>query len=256
MSFAAEYLTTDGFLDGRLQILQPKSGYRAATDPVYLAAAVPAKTGQSVLELGCGAGVALACLCYRVRGLDGFGLEIQRNYADLARTNLIQNQLSAQIVTGDLLNMPDSLKAKSFDHVLANPPFFKVSAHTAPTDKGRATGRLEGAALATDWVDASLTRLKPGGWMTMIHRAEMLAEILAAIGSRAGDIRILPIAARQNRMARRVIVQARKGAAGVLTLMAPLIVHSGAEHGADGDDYADVTRGILRDVHPLVMTSR
>ena len=50
--------TEDLFLDGRLRIRQPANGYRAGADPVFLAAAVPAKPGESVLELGCGAGVA------------------------------------------------------------------------------------------------------------------------------------------------------------------------------------------------------
>ena len=60
--FRPEELTDDGFLGQRLHILQPRQGYRAATDPVLLAAAVPAQSGQSVLELGCGAGVASLCL--------------------------------------------------------------------------------------------------------------------------------------------------------------------------------------------------
>mgnify|MGYP003408994725 CR=1 FL=1 len=56
--FAPEDLTDDKFLCGKLQLLQPRKGYRAATDPVLLAAAVPARSGQSVLDLGCGAGAA------------------------------------------------------------------------------------------------------------------------------------------------------------------------------------------------------
>jgi tRNA1Val (adenine37-N6)-methyltransferase len=57
--------TVDGFLGGKLQVEQPVSGYRAATDPVYLAAAVPAKAGQTVLDVGCGVGVASLCLGVR-----------------------------------------------------------------------------------------------------------------------------------------------------------------------------------------------
>lgn len=56
--FPDDALTQDAFLNGRVMALQPRDGYRAATDPVFLAASVPARTGQNVLELGCGAGVA------------------------------------------------------------------------------------------------------------------------------------------------------------------------------------------------------
>ena len=54
--FADSDLTDDKFLMGRLRLLQPARGYRAATDPVLLAAACPAEGGQSVLDLGCGDG--------------------------------------------------------------------------------------------------------------------------------------------------------------------------------------------------------
>ena len=60
MSFAKEDLTEDAFLDGRVRLLQPRKGYRAATDPVLLAAAVAAKPGDKVLDIGCGAGAALS----------------------------------------------------------------------------------------------------------------------------------------------------------------------------------------------------
>ena len=43
--------TEDRFLDGRLTVLQPKTGYRAATDPVLMAAAVPARRGQRLGHL-------------------------------------------------------------------------------------------------------------------------------------------------------------------------------------------------------------
>ncbi|MBF0393554.1 MAG: methyltransferase, partial [Alphaproteobacteria bacterium] len=58
--------TDDTLLDGRVRLRQPTHGYRAAIDPVFLAAAVPAGAGQRVLDAGCGAGAALLCLCARV----------------------------------------------------------------------------------------------------------------------------------------------------------------------------------------------
>ena len=60
--FEDDALSCDAFLGGRLRIWQPRAGYRAGIDPVMLAAAVPARPRQSVLELGCGAGTASLCL--------------------------------------------------------------------------------------------------------------------------------------------------------------------------------------------------
>jgi tRNA1(Val) A37 N6-methylase TrmN6 len=245
-------LTDDKFLDGRLNIWQPRHGYRASTDPVFLAAAMRAKAGETVLELGCGAGVALACLLHRV-SVRATGLELQQEYADLARRNMARNRLAAEIVQGDLADMPVGLKAQSFDHVMMNPPYYRSASHSAPQDSGKSTAFLEGELGLESWIAAGLKRLKPLGWFTIIHRTERLPEILSALG-KAGDIHLLPLAARHGRAARRVIVQARKGAAGPLKLLAPLVLHAGESHGADGDDFSQTAREILRLGNALVIS--
>ncbi len=249
---AGSPMTDDGFLDGKLHILQPKDGYRAATDPVFLAAAVPAIAEETVLELGCGAGVALACLLHRVK-VRATGLELQQDYADLARQNMARNGLAAKIELGDLADMPATLKAQSFDHVMMNPPFYESPRHSAPENTGKATAFLEGEVGLDDWISAGMKRLKPLGRLTIIHRAERLSDILAGL-EKAGDIHILPLAARTTRPARRVIVQARKGAAGPLKLLAPLVLHEGDSHHADGDDFSQIAREILRGGNPLVIS--
>ncbi len=45
--FGPDDLTDDAFLGGRLQLWQPISGYRAATDPVLLAASVAFVAGSA-----------------------------------------------------------------------------------------------------------------------------------------------------------------------------------------------------------------
>ena len=116
--------TCDAFLGGRVQILQPRHGYRAATDPVFLAAACPAAAGDRVLELGCGVGVASLCLAARVPGLRLLGVERQGAYAALARANAAAAGVDFSVVEADLTRLPPEVRQQSFDHVLANPPYF------------------------------------------------------------------------------------------------------------------------------------
>ena len=253
MTFTDDQLTQDDFLGGLIKIWQPKTGYRAATDPVFLAAAVSAKPGQSVLELGCGGGTALACLCRRVGGLDAHGLEIQSEYADLARRNAAENSLGYSVHHGDLLGMPDPIRIAAFDHVFTNPPFYEAAASSAPTDAGRDTAHRIGEAKLGDWISVGLRRLKPKGYFTIIHRTERLNDILEALAGKAGDIRILPLSSRKGRAAGRVIVQARKGAAGPLVLLAPLILHKGVAHSKDEDSFRSEVRNVLRMAQPIVM---
>ena len=246
----AEAISTDGFLGGRLRIAQPVAGYRAGADAVMLAAACPAKPGDRVLELGCGAGVAMLCLGFRVPGLVLTGLERQPLYAGLARLNAQENGIEAEIVEGDLARMPAALRGQSFDHVIANPPFF--AAGTIAPDAGRGAARHEETPLA-DWIGAGLRRLRPGGSLALIHRAERIPEILAALGTRAGAITILPVSARNGREAGRVIVLARKGGRAPTRLLFPFIMHAKPSHSVDAEDLTEAARAVLSGGGPLTL---
>jgi len=236
-------VTRDVFLGGGLTICQPRQGYRAATDPIFLAASVPAAPDESVLEIGCGVGVALLALGRRIDGLHLAGVERQAAYAELARHNAALNGVSADIETGDLTALPETLK-RGFDHVLVNPPFYPPSA-PAPQNAARAAGRHEETPLAT-WLDVALKRLTPGGYLTMIHLSDRLPEVLMTLAPRAGAIAVRPLSARAGRAAGRILIQARKGARGPFRLLAPLVIHAGAHHLKDGDDFTDRAQAILR----------
>ena len=239
----------DGFLGGRLVLRQPARGYRAGTDAVMLAAACPARPAERVLELGCGAGVALFCLGARVPGVVLTGLERQEELAVLAWHNAAATGIAARILSGDLARMPPELRAESFDHVIANPPFFMTG--TRAPDASRAAARHEDTALEA-WVDAGLRRLRPGGALTLIHRTEALDRILVALAGRAGAVSVLPVAARQGHDAGRVIVVSRKGARGGLRLHAPFVLHGRPAHERDCEDLSPPARAVLRDGAAIV----
>lgn len=242
--------TRDDFLGGRLHLWQPKVGYRAGVDPVLLAAAVPARAGQSVLELGIGAGAALFCLATRVSGLALCGVEVQPEYAALARRNADANGIAAEVVEADLGRLPGDLRQRRFSHVIANPPYFRAGAHSPAANAGKAIA-MGGETPLETWIAVAARRLAPKGYLHVIQRTERLPELLAACAGRLGSVEALPIAAREGRPAGRVVLRARKGGAAEFRLLAPLILHSGASHLADGDDYSDQAAAILRQAEPL-----
>lgn len=241
------------FLGGRLRIWQPVRGYRAGADAVMLAAACPARPGQAVLELGCGVGTALFCLGARVGGLRLTGVEIQPDYAELARRNASENAIAARILTGDLADMPAPLRHEAFDHVIANPPYFLGG--TLSPDGGRETARHETVPLAL-WIDTGLRRLRPGGVLVLIQQAERLPEILTHLHGKAGEIAILPIAARAGRAAGRVIVKAKKGARSPATLLAPFVMHEKPAHDQDVEDLTARAQAVLREGQPINLCVR
>mgnify|MGYP002777028480 CR=1 FL=1 len=234
-----EGLTDDAFLGGRLRLWQPRPGFRSGTDAVLLAAACPARAGQSVLDLGCGAGAVALCLGLRVPGLALAGLEIQPAYAALARRNAARAGLPLEVHEGSATAPPPALR-RGFDHVVTNPPY--VPPGTPPADGGRATAMQVRLPLA-DWVRAAGRRLVPGGRLTMILATARLPEALAGLGP-LGSAAVLPLAARPDAAPGRVILSARKGGRAGFRILPPLVLHEGAGH-------SPAATAILRDGAPI-----
>jgi tRNA1(Val) A37 N6-methylase TrmN6 len=239
-------VTRDAFLGGRLTLCQPERGYRAGVDPVLLAAATPARPGQSVLELGCGVGAALFCLGVRVPGLDLTGVELQPAYAALARDNAARNGLAARIEVADLRELPRTLRDRAFDQVMANPPYFDRRQGTASGAAGREVA-LGGDTPLADWIETATRRLAPKGYLTLVQKADRLPEVLGAMDHRLGSVTVWPVAGRAGRAADRVLVSARKDGRAPFRLRAPLVLHEGPAHGRDAEDYTPQIRTVLRD---------
>jgi len=233
-------LTHDAFLGGLIHLWQPRAGYRAGVDPVLLAASVPAQAGESVLDLGCGVGAAALCLGARVPGLDLMGVEQQAEYAALAGRN------GLPVAIGTVTDLPDEVRARSFDHVLANPPFFDRKSGREASDAGREVARGLNTPLS-DWIKAGAKRLRHKGYLHVIHRAERVPDLLAAAEGRLGSPEIWPISPRVGRAAELVIFRARKDGRADFRLHAPIILHEGAHHLRDADSYTPVIRAVLRE---------
>ena len=247
-----EDLTEDAFLGGKLHLLQPKKGYRAGVDPVLLAATVQAIAGQRVLDLGCGVGAAALCLAARVPGLSLTGVEMQEDYAALARRN---GGDAFEVITADLADLPLSVRQRQFDHVLANPPYFDRTASRASGVRRRETSLGEITPLPV-WVKIAAKRLAPKGIAHFIHRAERLPEILNVMSGRLGSIEVLPLAPRIGRAAELVIVRGCKNGRGAFRLHAPLILHEGSVHKKDADSYVPRVKAALRDGAELAFSPK
>lgn len=241
--------TLDGFLGGRLRLRQPARGFRSGLDAMLLAAAVPARPGDSALELGCGAGAAILALGTRVPGLRLAGLEIQPGYAALARVNAALNGLRLEVHEGDVAAPPAHLRACAFDHVLLNPPYFDRTASTRATDPGRDLAHGGPTPLAA-WLTLAARRLLPGGTLTLIQRPASLPDVLSALPASIGAPELLPLNSRAGQPAASVILRARKGGRAPFRLLAPLVLHGEAQ-GPDGKDFLPWAAALLRECTPL-----
>jgi tRNA1(Val) A37 N6-methylase TrmN6 len=234
--------TEDRLLGGRLVLRQPKDGFRVAIDTVVLAAAVPAKPGERVFEPGAGVGGAALCLAARVDGVRVAGIEPQPALVRLAGENVRLNgmQGAVDIMAGAIGRPLPPRVAGPFDHIMANPPFLEPSRTQAPQDESRAAAHVEGDAALDAWCRCAHDVLKRGGTLTLIHRADRLDAVLAALGHGFGGVTVFPLWPRAGQPARRILVRAAKGSNAPLILAAGLVLHG------EGNGYTAEADAALR----------
>jgi tRNA1(Val) A37 N6-methylase TrmN6 len=216
MTEVACELTEDAFLGGRLRLRQPKSGHRAGHDAMLLAAATAARSGDRVVDFGAGVGAAGLALATRISGIQLVLVEIDAALAELARGNAASNAIEADVIAIDLASGADvfagaGLAPDSVDVVLMNPPFNDSKRHRSSPDKSREIAHVADPATLESWIHAARRILKSGGVLTLIWRADGLAQVLAALDRGFGSLSILPIHGNAATPAIRILIRAIKG---------------------------------------------
>jgi tRNA1(Val) A37 N6-methylase TrmN6 len=222
--------TEDAFLGGQLRLRQPRSGHRAGHDAMLLAAATSAHPGDRVVEFGAGVGAAGLAVARRVAGIALVLVEIDAALAELARGNAASNAIPADVIVLDVTSAAEAffaagLPPDSVDVVLMNPPFNDPARHRASPDKAREIAHVATAATLESWSNAARRILKSGGVLTLIWRADGIAELLAALGRGFGRLEILPVHGDVKMPAIRVLIRAIKGGRAPTRIHAALMLN-------------------------------
>lgn len=220
-------VTAGGLLGNRIVYKQLQDGHRSGFEPVLLAAMVPAQAGERVLEAGCGAGAALLCLGARVPGLRGLGVERDPALAALAQENFKINGLEDfSAIVSDAAALP--FPAQSFDHVLANPPWFSARG-TASPDALRDAAHRARPGLLEAWI-AELGRVvRPKGSISLILPAAQFAVAGTALhAQKCGAVTLLPLWPRAGLAAKMVICTAIKASRAADAVRPGLVLHDEA----------------------------
>jgi len=234
--------TEDRLLNGRVRLRQPARGYRAGMDAALLAAACDAKAGQRVIEAGCGPGAALLAAAVRRPEASFVGVEREAEALALARENIALNGLEARVtaMAGDVAQRFKALDLAPFDAAIANPPFFDDPATLrAPAPEKAAAWMADEGLMA--WTEFLGKAVREGGTITVIHRADRLADLLGLLTPKAGSFQIRPIHPFADEPAKRVLVRAIKTGKAPLKLLPPLVLHD-----RDGGKHRPEVEAILR----------
>lgn len=247
--------TDDAVLGGRLRIIQKKRGHRVGHDAILLAAATGARPGDRVVEFGAGVGAAGLALAVRCPEVDVTLVEIDPELSAIAAENIARNGFEQRVraVNLDVTAPADEFAARGIgpgcaDRLLMNPPFNNPARQNVSPDTDRRMAHAAGNGLLAEWVAMAAWVLHSAGSLTLIWRADGLAEVLAALHGRFGEVTVLPVHGRANAPAIRVIVRARKGSRAPFSLLPALMLND--EAGKPTPD----AEAVLRDAKGLPLS--
>jgi tRNA1(Val) A37 N6-methylase TrmN6 len=226
--------TLDAVLGGRLKLRQPRRGHRVGHDAILLAAATGGGYGERAVEFGAGVGAAGLAVASRHPGMRLTLVEVDPALCALGRENVELNRFSDRItvlmrdVTRPDLFGVDALAAGTADRVLMNPPFNDPARQNVSPDAMRALAHAAPFDTLARWVDAAERALKPHGMLTLIWRADGLAEVLDALSRHFGGVVVLPVHPRPGTPAIRVLVRAIKGERAPLAMLPGLDLNDAA----------------------------
>jgi tRNA1(Val) A37 N6-methylase TrmN6 len=106
-----------------------------------------------------------------------------------------------------------------------NPPFNDPVRQNASPDAGRRHAHTASRDTLVQWVGRAASLLAPSGILTMIWRADGLADVLAALDLQFGDVAILPVHPRPDAAAIRILVRATKGSGAPFALLPGLMLN-------------------------------
>jgi len=239
VSEALGEIVTDQLLNSRLTLRQPAKGHKAGTDALLLAAATP-RGAHHLLDAGAGVGTIGLILAQLDPSPQITLVERDEDLAKLAAENMSLNHCEhrMQVCALDLLKpqmrRQAGLTQNQFDLIVCNPPFYAQASHRASPNPQRAFSHMmpedEEGSLLAPWLRAFADLLQPSGRFVMIHRPEIIGDLITHCQGRFGALTIRPIHPRAEESAHRIVIQATKGSKAPLRLLPALILHDSKGH--------------------------
>lgn len=216
---------------GAVTLLQPRTGQRATTDSLLLAAVLPDDFAGLAVDLGCGTGaiafrIAARCPAARVTGIERnavaraaaqAALQLPENAAFAPRVTIAAGDITQR----ETLPLADAGAAA----VLFNPPYFEEGRGRPSPDPVREAARRLPPGGLPPWLNLASTLLAPGGLMAAIVPP---ARLPAFFAHALGATRLTAIHTRAGAPAHRVIVTQEKGRRSDTVIAPPLILHDDA----------------------------
>jgi tRNA1Val (adenine37-N6)-methyltransferase len=239
--------TLDTVFDGRLVLVQSRSGYRFSVDALLLAHFVSVRRADRIVDLGSGNGVialALACL-YPAAAVTA--VEFQAAMVERARRSARWNQLDArvEVLRGDVRRAGELPDAESFDVAVCNPPYRGAASGRISAGDERRTARHELNGDLGDFLSAAHRLLRNKGRAALVHLAPRSVDVLGAMRSVGLEPkRLRMVYSFADAEASLLLVEGVKGGRAGLTVETPLVIYR------SGKTYSDEAAALLAGRRP------
>lgn len=212
-----------------------------STDSFLLGGFPRLRRGETVCDLGAGAGLLSLLLLAREPSLHVTTLERDSHACAMLRRNAAENGLTLSVVEGDLRDAA-ALAPGQFRLVVSNPPYF--APHTGAVADGPRGQARTGLTADIDDVCAAAERLLQwGGRFCVVYRPERLAALLtAAVRHRLEPKRLRFVQKDALSAPSLLLLECRRGGNPALTVEPPLLLRL-----PDGGESPDVQRAYFRD---------
>ncbi len=235
--------TTDTFFNGKIRITQDRTGYRFSIDAVLLAHFAAPRSGDKVLDLGTGCGIIPLILAHRQPQIAIYGIEVQTELAELAVSNVMENQLEDRITIfcSDLKSLRPAMTAGPVDLVVCNPPFRRQGSGRINPDAQRAVARHEIKTNLADILQTTYRMLRAAGRVIFIYTAVRLTDILFQMRTAGIEPKFIrTIHSRPDAEAVLIVVEGVKGGRPDLKIGPPLIIYD------QKNDYTDEVASMFK----------
>ncbi len=221
--------STDTFFNGNIKVKQNMSGYRFSIDAVLLAYHAGKCSGSRILDLGTGCGIIPLIMAYRNPELTVYGIEVQKELADIATINVKSNNMENQIsvLCRDMKDLNYDMISGPVDMVVSNPPYRKISSGRMNPDQQRAVARHEIKATLLDVIETARRMLHTSGRIVTVYSSDRITDIITQMRSFNIEPKFLrSIHSNENSEAKMILVEGIKGGRPGVTIAPPLIIYN------------------------------
>lgn len=203
-------------------IIQNVSLYRFTSDSILLSRFAKGKLKDNVADFCAGSGAVgfhFLCLNPHINSLTLF--ELQPALADMARRTALADGFKSKVVEGRVQDIGDEYNG-AFSLILCNPPYERGGFENSSYEK--AICRKEITITLPEIIEVAAKKLKFGGRLAMVHRADRLAEIFYIMkGKGLEPKRMQFIRGGENSAPYAVMVEAVKGGKPSLEILPDIV---------------------------------